>query len=69
VSPHCDNCGAHVTPKFKRVRADNDGELHACPNCTTPATLARDAAGLSSAYQARTDPDGRAIATDGGDDS
>jgi len=69
VSPQCDNCGAHVTAKFKRVRSDNTGTLHACPNCTSPATLARDAAGVSSAYQVRTDSDGRAIATDGGDES
>ncbi|WP_455196254.1 DUF7563 family protein [Halovalidus salilacus] len=29
----CDNCGAHVTERYKRVFSDNEGVLHACSNC------------------------------------
>ena len=68
MSPQCDNCGAHVSAAYKRLRSDNSGTLHACPNCTSPATEIRDAAGVSSAYQVRSDSDGQCISTDGGDD-
>jgi hypothetical protein len=67
--PQCDNCGAHVFPAFKRARSDNDGVLHGCPECTSPATRARDCAGVDSDYQQRTGPDGRTIVTDGGRDT
>jgi len=67
MSPQCDNCGAHVSAAFKRGRSDNDGVLHGCPECTSPATRVRDCAGVSSAYQTRSDADGVTIATDGGE--
>lgn len=67
MSPQCDNCGAHVDPRYYRVFKGNDGKLHACPECTNPATRVRDAAGVSSAYQERTDPRGRCVSTNGGD--
>ncbi|WP_277542921.1 DUF7563 family protein [Haloarcula laminariae] len=66
MSPQCNNCGAHVDPTFHRVRSDNDGVLHGCPDCTPPATRARDCAGVESDYQARSDPDGISTTTDGG---
>ncbi|NLV15191.1 hypothetical protein GOC77_18160 [Haloarcula argentinensis] len=47
MSPACDNCGEHVSPHYHRVRKGNDGELHACPSCSSPANRERDAAGLS----------------------
>lgn len=31
--PECDNCGSHVTDRYKRVFAANDGTIHACSNC------------------------------------
>lgn len=30
--PECDNCGAHVSAAYARVRAV-DGHIHECPNC------------------------------------
>lgn len=66
MMPQCDNCGAHVSPAFKRARSDNDSVLHGCPECTSPATRARDCAGVDSDYQQRTGPDGKTIVTDGG---
>lgn len=67
VSPACDSCGEHVSPRYYQVRAGNDGELHACPSCSSPATRERDAAGVESAYVTRTDPNGHHIATAGGE--
>ena len=65
--PSCDNCGAHVTPTFKRARSDNDGVLHGCLECTSPATRVRDCAGVDSDYKTRSDADGTAIANKGGE--
>ena len=68
MSPQCDNCGAHVSPAFKRARSDNDGVLHGCPECTAPATRARDCAGVESSYKTRSDPDGVSrVPVDGGE--
>jgi len=66
MSPHCDTCGAHVTPTYKRVRSGNDGELHGCPSCTSPATRERAAAGVESRYAVRSGPDGETIPASGG---
>lgn len=68
MSPQCDNCGAHVSPRYYRVRSGNDGELHGCPECANPATRQRDAAGVDSVYAVRSDPDGMSITPDGGDE-
>ncbi|WP_254271080.1 DUF7563 family protein [Haloarcula marina] len=65
--PSCDHCGAHVSPTYYRTRKGNDGDLHGCPNCTSPATRERDAAGVSSSYIVRTDADARSVARDGGE--
>jgi hypothetical protein len=67
MSPQCDNCGAHVDPRFYRVFKGNDGKLHGCPSCASPATRARDAADVDSEYQTRTDPRGEKVSTDGGE--
>ncbi|MFB6073121.1 MAG: hypothetical protein ABEJ88_09150 [Halobacterium sp.] len=32
--PRCDHCDAHVSEDFARVFSDDDGRLHACPNCS-----------------------------------
>jgi len=67
--PECDACGAHVTPTYKRVRSGNDGKLHGCPSCSSPAVRERECAGVDSLYQVRTDADGNDIprvVTDGG---
>ncbi|WP_438267255.1 DUF7563 family protein [Halomarina salina] len=37
--PECDECGGHVSQAFVRVFADNDGDLLACPSCSTFAEL------------------------------
>jgi hypothetical protein len=36
----CDHCGAHVSDRFARVFADEDGGLHACPSCSANAGIA-----------------------------
>ena len=36
----CDYCGAHVSERFARVFAGEDGDLLACPNCSANAGIA-----------------------------
>ena len=67
MSPQCDNCGAHVSAEYHRVRSDNDGILHGCPACTSPATRQREAAGLGVDYKMRTDAEGRIVTEGGGE--
>ncbi|MFC7007489.1 DUF7563 family protein [Halalkalicoccus salilacus] len=31
--PTCATCGEHVTARFQRVFAGNDGEVYGCPGC------------------------------------
>lgn len=38
--PACDHCGAHVSERFARVFANEDGEIHACLSCSTNAGIA-----------------------------
>lgn len=40
--PRCDHCDAHVSENFARARvfADEDGCLHACPNCAANVGIA-----------------------------
>ncbi|WP_336035588.1 DUF7563 family protein [Halobacterium yunchengense] len=38
--PRCDHCDAHVSDQFARVFADEDGRLHACPNCAANVGIA-----------------------------
>lgn len=47
MSPACDNCGSHVSARYYRVRKGNDGDLHGCPDCASPAAREREAAGVS----------------------
>jgi hypothetical protein len=35
----CQNCGAHVSEVFSRVLGDNDGVVHACPECDSQSAL------------------------------
>ena len=35
----CDRCGAHVSRRFFRVFASNDGELLGCPMCMSSTDL------------------------------
>lgn len=48
---YCRNCGAAVDPQLVRVLADNDGVMHACPNCCDSWT------GLRYAASGREHPD------------
>ncbi|WP_303704062.1 hypothetical protein [Haloquadratum walsbyi] len=36
----CDHCGSHVSDRFERVFADENGRLLACPNCSANAGIA-----------------------------
>ncbi|WP_438267628.1 DUF7563 family protein [Halorussus aquaticus] len=38
--PKCDHCGAHVSERFERVFADEDGRVHACVSCSANAGIA-----------------------------
>jgi hypothetical protein len=38
--PTCDHCGEHVSERFARVFADENGRLHACTNCSANAGIA-----------------------------
>ncbi len=31
--PTCATCGGHVTARFQRVFAGNDGKVYGCPGC------------------------------------
>lgn len=37
----CNACGSYVTHDFIRVFGDNDGEIAACPACSTMRDLSR----------------------------
>ncbi|WP_449272259.1 DUF7563 family protein [Halorussus litoreus] len=38
--PKCDHCSAHVSERFARVFADENGRLRACPSCSANAGIA-----------------------------
>jgi hypothetical protein len=38
--PTCDHCNDHVSERFARVFADENGRLRACPNCSANAGIA-----------------------------
>ncbi len=38
--PTCNYCDAHVSERFARVFADEDGQVKACPNCSANAGIA-----------------------------
>lgn len=40
---HCDHCNAHVSERFARVFADDDGRIRACPSCSANAGIAQQA--------------------------
>ncbi|AGM11912.1 hypothetical protein DNAM5_49 [Haloarcula californiae tailed virus 1] len=35
--PECRNCDSHVSSEWARVMGDNDGTVHACPDCAPNA--------------------------------
>ena len=37
---NCDHCGSHVSERFARVFADENGRILACPNCSANAGIA-----------------------------
>ncbi len=42
----CTNCGGHVSENFRRTHSDENGRVHACPDCCEYRDMARLAAGL-----------------------
>ncbi len=36
----CKHCGAHVSERFARVFADEQGDVYACPSCSANAGIA-----------------------------
>jgi hypothetical protein len=38
--PTCDHCDAHVSDRFARVFADEQGRVLACPSCSANAGIA-----------------------------
>lgn len=38
--PKCDHCSAHVSDRFARVFADEQGQILACPSCSANAGIA-----------------------------
>ncbi|WP_192498353.1 DUF7563 family protein [Halorussus halophilus] len=38
--PTCDHCGAHVSERFVRVFADEQGRVRACVSCSANAGIA-----------------------------
>jgi hypothetical protein len=47
--PTCVRCGEHVTARFRRVFAGNDGEVHGCPSCMEMTAIVNGrATGLSN---------------------
>jgi len=38
--PKCDHCSAHVSDRFARVFADEQGQVLACPSCSANAGIA-----------------------------
>ena len=39
VMPECQQCGAHVTSRFRRVFGNNDGEVYGCRECMKSTDL------------------------------
>ncbi|RKD85231.1 DUF7563 family protein [Halopiger aswanensis] len=37
--PKCQNCGAHVTARYRRVFGDNNGEVHGCRECMSTTDI------------------------------
>ncbi len=37
--PNCDHCGSYVSNEFKRVFADDQGLIMACPACSSTAGI------------------------------
>lgn len=38
--PKCQECGSHISKDFKKVFADEQGRIRACPNCSAQAGIA-----------------------------
>ena len=41
--PTCDACESHVSRRFARVFADDEGRIRACPDCSANAGIAQTA--------------------------
>lgn len=39
--PTCDHCDEHISDRFAKVFADQDGRVRACPNCSATAGIAQ----------------------------
>jgi len=37
--PQCDNCGEHISERFKRVFGDRAGNIYACLHCSANAGI------------------------------
>ncbi|MHC3439176.1 DUF7563 family protein [Natrialbaceae archaeon A-gly3] len=37
--PECQQCGAHVTNRFRRVFGNNDGDVYGCRECMKSTDL------------------------------
>ena len=35
VQRSCEQCGAHISARYHRYHADEDGDVHCCPECST----------------------------------
>ncbi len=46
----CETCGTHVHPDMIRVYGDENGDLYACIECSTPRDL-RQGAGVDPTYE------------------
>lgn len=64
---HCQRCESHVSAGFRRVAGDEDGQVHACPQCATGAML-RNGAGADPDFEARAPGGAGPLRGDGGGD-
>ena len=37
--PECENCGSHISERFKLVFGDESGAIYACVNCSANAGI------------------------------
>lgn len=50
MSPQCENCGGHVTPKFVRIFGRDDG-VDACPRCSSRGERANGAGAATEEHR------------------
>lgn len=44
TNSHCQRCGAHVTPSYRRTHGNADGQVFGCMSCYDAAQISRGAA-------------------------